>query len=228
MVTRASLLLLSLAACATGVGNGSATTDAAAGDPDAAEHVDASPPGTPDASPPGTPDASPPDAPPTSSCAYSGALASWDLSGQPGSQASTPASSSATGVTAGAIIRQPTLTATSGSGSINASNWPTATALDTTKYFTVTLTAPSGCTLDVQKLSITAKSSTTGPATAVVATSADAFAHTTSISTAGTASTPTLSASGASVEIRIYGYGAGGTGGTMRVQGTLTVTGALQ
>ena len=230
MQLRASLLFLSIAACATGVGNGTATTDAAgSGDPDAATRIDAprtpepdAPAGSPDASSITTPDASP------AGCAFSGTLATWDFTGQPGTQASTPATSSATGVTAGAIIREPTLTASSGSGSINSSNWPTSASLDATKYYTITLTAPSGCSLDVQSLSITAKSSTTGPTTAVVATSADGFAHTTSVGTAGTASTPSVSASGASVELRIYGYGAGGSGGTMRVSGTLAVTGSLQ
>jgi hypothetical protein len=229
-MTRASLLLLSLAACATGVGNGPATTDAPpSGDPDAASgHADAAP--RPDAAP-GTPDASTittPDAPSGGGCAFSGTLATWDFTGQPGSQASTPATSSATGVTAGAIIRQTTLTASAGTGSINSSNWPTAAALDATKYYTITLTAPSGCTLDVASLSVTAKSSTTGPSMASVATSADGFAHGTSITTAGTASTPSVSATGASVEIRIYGFAASGTGGTMRVQNTLTVTGSIQ
>jgi hypothetical protein len=38
----------------------------------------------------------------------------------------------------------------------------------------------------------------------------------------------TVSASSGPLEIRIYGYGAMGATGTMRVQNTLTVTGTLQ
>jgi hypothetical protein len=222
MLTRAPILLLSLTACATGVGQSAPTTDApSAADPaDAASTADA-PRGTPDAPPQIAPDAS------TSPCAFSGVLATWDFTGQPGTQASTAAKSSAPGVTAGAIIRQPTLTATSGSGSINSSNWPTATALDATKYYTLTLTAPAGCTVAVTSIAIDAKSSSTGPASAVMATSADGFAQTTAISTTAS-STPSVSASGQTLELRIYGFHATGTGGTMRVSNTLTVTGHLQ
>jgi hypothetical protein len=161
-------------------------------------------------------------------CAFSGVLATYDFTGEPGNQSSTKPTSTATNVTAGSIARATSLTATTGVDSINASNWTTSTKIDTTRYYTFTLTPQSSCTLDVTKLSITTKTSSTGPANGSIATSADSFATTTSF-TPNTTATPSLSVNGATgaVEIRIYGFGASGTGGTMRVDTTLTVSGAL-
>jgi hypothetical protein len=223
MARFASILTLSIAACATAASQPGARPDSApASSPDAEIDIDAPMRPTPDG-----PLVDPPDAMQTGGCSFSGVLATYDFSAQTGSQASTPASATATGVTATAFAREPSLTAASGSGSINSSNWPTG-ALDPTKYYTFTITPPTGCTLVVSALSINAKSSTTGPTTATVATSADSFAQETSISTTA-ASTPSITATSAgALELRVYGYQAGGTGGTMRVQTTLTVTGALQ
>ena len=161
-------------------------------------------------------------------CTYSGILATWSLANQPGSQTSTAATSSAPSVTAADLRRGAALTAASGSGSINAASWTTGTQVDATKYYTLSISALGGCTIQVTSLAIDVLSSTTGPANAVVGTSADAFAQTTPVSTAAP-STPTVSASSTgSLEIRIYGYKAGGTSGTMRVQNTLSVSGILQ
>jgi hypothetical protein len=161
-------------------------------------------------------------------CAFSGVLATYDFTGEPGNQTSTKATSSATNVTAGAISRATSLTATAGVDSINSSNWTTSTKLDTTRYYTFTLTPQGSCSLDITKLSITTKASTTGPASGSLATSDDNFATTTSFAP-NTTATPTLSVNGATgaVEVRVYGYGASGAGGTMRVDSTLTVSGAL-
>jgi hypothetical protein len=160
---------------------------------------------------------------------FQGTLATFDFTGEPGNQTSTAPTSTASGVTAGAISRASSLTATSGQDSINASAWATTTKLDTSRYYTFTLTPSSPCTLDVSSLSITTKASSTGPASAAVATSDDAFAKTTTFAPNVTA-TPALSVNGATgaVEIRVYGYDASGAGGTMRVDTTLTVAGSLQ
>jgi hypothetical protein len=216
------------AACATAGGQQPPTNDnngpmpdaghQASGTPDAPPHIDAAIDGAVT-----TPDA------PASACAYSGVLATWSLSGQPGTQTSTPAASSAAGVTAGSLSRAAGLTATAGSGSMNSSNWPTAAQLDPTKYYTVAITPPTGCTMSVSSIVLDMKASASGPASAAVATSADSFAQTTPASPNAT-SMPALTVSGASgmIEIRIYGYAATGTSGTMRVQNTLQVTGTLQ
>jgi hypothetical protein len=169
---------------------------------------------------------------PAGSCAdaFTGVLATWDFTTAPGSQAGNPAKSMATGVTAGMFTRSPAgLTATSGLNSINSSAWPTAAALDATKYYTVTITPPSGCTLSLTSMAIDAKSSGTGPASAVLATSVDQFAATSPIVTSAP-STPTLAISGSAgaVELRFYGYSATSASGTLRVQNTFSVTGSLQ
>ena len=130
-------------------------------------------------------------------------------------------------VTAAAIRRSASLTASSGTDSINASNWPISAQVDTTKYYSLSISAPSGCMLDANSISIDLSSSGTGPHSAAVATSADAFAHTSSVSaTAPTTSTISASTSG-NLEIRIYGFGATGSIGTMRIQNTLSVSGTL-
>jgi hypothetical protein len=171
-----------------------------------------------------------PDAPPSSSCAqpFTGVLATWTLTGQAGNQASTPATSTATGVTAGALARSAGLTAVSGANSINASGWPTTSTADTTKYFTLTVTPPSGCSLAISSAAIDVAHSGTGPATGALATSADSYAQQLSISTS-TATTPSLVVSGGTtqLEIRIYGYMASSASGTMRLQNTVTLTGSL-
>jgi len=162
-------------------------------------------------------------------CAFSGVLATYDFTGELGSQTSTAAKSSATNVTAGAISRSSVLTATAGADSLNSSNWATATTVNTNKYVTFTLTPKSSCSLDLTQLSITTKSSATGPTKVALATSVDAFAAMTNL-TPNATSTPTLSVTGATtaVEIRVYGWAASATGGTMRVDTTLTVSGSTK
>ncbi|HEY1694885.1 MAG TPA: hypothetical protein VGG39_22095 [Polyangiaceae bacterium] len=159
-----------------------------------------------------------------------GVLVTFDLSSQSGSEASAPATKVATSVTSGALTRASGLDAVSGSGSINASGWPTAGSADATKYYTFTVTPASGCTVTLGSLALDVSASATGPKNGDVATSADAFAgHTTSF--AGTA-TPTVTLSGVggtgAVEVRVYGYGAGGSAGTFRIENTVTVSGTIE
>jgi hypothetical protein len=167
--------------------------------------------------------------PPTvdsSSCASTGTLVTYDFAGQPGNQTSTVATSSMSGITAGSVSRASTITAVTGANSINGSDW--SSSLDTSRYYTFTLTPPTTCALDITSISIDTQASSTGPTSASVATSNDNFATTTSF-TPGTTATVSLSVSGATkaVEVRIYGYGASGTGGTLRIESTLTASGSL-
>ncbi len=222
-----SLYLAVVAGCAT------ATSPQNLDNTDAHLPADAAPPGT-DGRPPT--DAAPPhdgpvtqhDAPP-GSCAtpMSGVIAAWSFTGASGSQASTAASSMATGLTAGPVTRAG-VTATAGANSMNSNNWPTSASLDPTKYYTLTLTPPSGCLLDLTSMAVDGLASGTGPNTAQLATSADSFAGTTGVAVT-TTSTPALSVAGASgaVEVRIYGFGATSTSGTFRIQNTLSITGSL-
>src|SRR6267142_4684 len=160
--------------------------------------------------------------------AFSGVLATWSFASQPGSQTSTPASNTALGVMAGSVHRSAALTAVSGASSINSSNWATTGMPDATKYYTFTVTPPGGCGMDLTSLAIDAKSSSTGPAMGNVATSEDSYGQAAAVATSA-ASTPALAVSGATgmVEIRVSGFAATGTAGTMRVQNTLSISGSL-
>ncbi len=164
----------------------------------------------------------------TSGCSFTGVLATFDFTGQPGNQTSTNATSTASGVTATAMTRSSGVTATSGLDSINSTNWATSTSLDKTRYYTFTIKPSGSCALDLTSISVGSKASSTGPATAAVATSEDQFATTTTF-TPGATGSQKLSVTGATgaVEVRIYGYGATSTGGTMRVGTTLTISGSL-
>ncbi len=174
------------------------------------------------------PDGPQPDAVPCAS-PYNGVLATWDLTGQLGSQVSTDAASTAPGVTAGSISRAASLVPTNGTDSISSTNWATTAQLDGTKYYTFSITPPAGCALQVTSLAIDARSSFTGPTLAAVASSADGFTQTAAVSTTvpGTVNLP-VSGVSATLELRIYGFAASAVGGTMRVELTLSVTGALQ
>lgn len=171
------------------------------------------------------------DAPSSSStCAQatSGVLATWTFAGAPGNQTSTAAASTATGVNASPVSRVG-VTATAGTGSINASGWPTATQRDLAKYYSFSITPPSGCELALTSLAIDARASATGPTQALVATSRDNYTATSVVNTTA-ASTPALTTTAAAtaIELRVYGFGAAGSAGTFRLQTTLTVSGSLQ
>lgn len=159
--------------------------------------------------------------------AASGTIGTWDLSNATGMQASTPGTSKP-GATAGALTRSSDLGAVSGAGSINADGWPSSTQLDTTQgYFTFTIAPPSGCTVSITSASIMTSASGTGPVKIAIATSADQFGHTSSLTSS---STPSLSVSAASgtVELRVFGYDSSNLNGTMRISGQLTLTGSFQ
>ena len=163
----------------------------------------------------------------TGSCTFTGALATYDFTGESGDQTSTAAASKAAGVTAGDVKRTG-VTAVAGSDSINASGWPTTTHADTSKYYTLTITPPSGCSVDITSISIDTSASGSGPSTGAVATSDDTYSAKTTFTTGATHSNSlSVSGSSAPVEIRIYGYSASSTSGTLRVESTLTVTGSL-
>ena len=161
--------------------------------------------------------------------AASGELAAWDLTGQPGNQDATPATTTLTGVTAQPLTRSPSLVASAGTDSISSSNWPTAGQPDPASYYTLSLAAASGCSLALSSIMLDVKSSNTGPTSAALMTSEDGFAQSLPIST----STPgqvTLSIQGStgSLELRVYGYSASATTGTMRIQNQLSITGAIE
>ncbi len=223
-MSRASILLLTLTACASaqpGLAGDRGTVDAPLATVDApTQHGSDSGSGSGNGSGSGSGSSA-------GGCSFSGALATWDLTAQTGSEISVGAASSATGVTAGELTRAAALTATAGSGSINSSNWATGAQLDSTKYYAFSVTPPSGCSLSITSVALDVKASATGPASGVIATSADGFSATAPASTSAP-STPTITATGASaIELRVYGFGATATGGTMRIQNTVTINGTI-
>jgi hypothetical protein len=171
---------------------------------------------------------------PSGSCAsaMTGTLAVWSFTSEAGNQTQTAASMTATGVTAGAVSRSTGLVATSGSMSINSSMWSQSATNDGTTYYTFSVTPPAGCTMDLTQLAVDTKASSTGAHSAAVGTSADAFAATTAVSatTTATVTNAALSVSGATgaIELRVFGWAATATGGTFRIENTLTLTGTLR
>lgn len=166
-----------------------------------------------------------------SSCAspFSGVLATWDLTGEPGTQTSTAAKTTAPGVTAGVLTRSQGLTAVAGANSINSSNWATSSTLDPMRYYTFAITPPAGCAMDITSLAVDVRSSSTGPTMAAMATSADNYMKTTPLSTVAPGMVmPMLVGATKTVEVRFYGWMASASGGTMRVENTLSVSGALK
>lgn len=169
------------------------------------------------------------DASPSSACAltFSGVIATWTFSGEPGSQTTTPLATTASGVTGAGITRSTALIAASGTGTMNASNWGTSAQADTAKYYTMSITPPSNCTIDLTSIATDLKASTTGPAKAAVGSSQDNFGQTVVLSTSTTSTgSLAISASGP-IELRLFGYNASGSIGTLRLQNTLTISGAI-
>ena len=150
------------------------------------------------------------------------------MTGEPGDEASVTATSTASGVTAGALKRSANLTANAGSNSMNSSNWTSSSTANSGDYYTFTITPEAGCALSLTSLSLDLQASATGPDEGNVATSADGFAsHTASFSTAGSPNVTLSATSTASIEVRVYGYDASSTAGTFRIANSLTLTGSL-
>jgi hypothetical protein len=166
----------------------------------------------------------------TSTCAmpFTGSLAKWDFTGQPGNQTSTPATMNAPGVTAGAISRATGLMPIMGSNSINSASWSTAATMDATKYYTFTLSPPAGCMAELTKVTINSSASGTGPTMVALGTSVDAYAATKPVTVGAAFDVAVTASTSDPIELRIYGWAATGTGGTLRVQGTLSVDGELR
>jgi hypothetical protein len=170
------------------------------------------------------------DAAPMCATMSSGVLATYSFSGNAGNEATEPAASAAPGIIGTPLLRSNGLVAELASSSFSSSNWPTSTQVDPNRYYKFSIVPSStGCLLTLTSVSIDPHSSPNGPTMASVGTSADNFATKIPIATSS-ASTPALAVTNASgtVEIRIYGYAATTSGGTFRLDSTLTVSGSLK
>jgi hypothetical protein len=156
-----------------------------------------------------------------------GVLATFALGGQPGNESTAPGSAVA-GVSVRPLSRASAITPVMGSGSINGSNWSTAASADAARYYSLAVTPAPGCAVTLSQIAIDVRASSTGPASVDVATNADGFAaHSASVAGTGV-TTVSLSATGSGpIEIRVYGYGASGSAGTLRIQNTMTVSGSI-
>jgi hypothetical protein len=158
-----------------------------------------------------------------------GQIALWDLTGQPGTQTSSPAANTLAGVTAQPLARSSALMPSPGTDSISSSNWPTSFQADPGSYYTLSLAAPSGCMLSISSVMLDVKSSSTGPVSAVLSTSEDGFMQQAPVSTAspGEVSISVTSMTGM-IELRVFGFAAPASTGTMRIENQLTIMGTVQ
>lgn len=158
-----------------------------------------------------------------------GQIALWDLSGSPGDQASNPAAMTLAGVAAQPLTRSATLMATAGTSSINSSNWPTSGQADPASYYTLSLAAPSGCSLQLSGIMVDVKSSSSGPTSGSLATSEDGFSQQLPVSTTTPANVSiSVTAMSGMLELRIYGFAAQASTGTMRIENQLVIMGTVQ
>jgi hypothetical protein len=155
----------------------------------------------------------------------SGAYATYDFTGSPGTQNSTAVTTVLPGVTATDVSRSAMLTPTAAVDAISSSDWSSG-PLDPARYYTFTITPMGLCTLRLQSLLINVASNATGPKHVAFATSVDKFAKPVIVAPGYWVITLPAAAL-APIEVRVYGYDAQLPTGTMRIQNTLTVTGAL-
>ncbi|MCK6692177.1 MAG: hypothetical protein L6Q97_08760, partial [Thermoanaerobaculia bacterium] len=163
-------------------------------------------------------------------------IEAWELSPQPGNQASSNATTTAAGISAGVLGRGAGLTPQAGAGSINASGWfssstPTtlADAIANNDYYEFTLPVQSGYLASVTGVGVIVRSSSTGPNTATLRSSADGFSAnlgTIPITTASVLNNISVNLTNLSgtITFRLYGYGGAAnpgsnpaSGGTFRI-----------
>ena len=156
----------------------------------------------------------------------------WEMSAEPGDQASSTATSVVTGLNLGILTRGAGVTVAAGTGGMNSTGWfdnnsPTtlAQAIANNKYYEFTVNIQSGFQASVTAVSLVLWGNTSGPNTAVLRSSADGFTNnlsTVTINTAGTLKVfsiaPILSTG--ILTFRVYCFGAA-------ISGTPSPTGAI-
>jgi hypothetical protein len=149
-------------------------------------------------------------------------LATYNFSGLSGTPSSV-AGVAAAGLTASSLTRGPGLTAASGVGRFGAASFTTASSIDTTDYFTFTLTPSAGQILNVTDLAFSERRSATGIRNIAVRSSLDNFSTSLALfsvpdDTLTRRQSFSLGGDFAHVtnplEFRIYGYGAEAASGT--------------
>ncbi len=160
---------------------------------------------------------------------------SWELSAEPGDQASSTANNVAANFNATTLTRGGGVTATTGAGSMNSSAWftgatPTtlAQAIAGNDFYEFTVSTSNCLFFNPTTIQIVLRSSATGPNTATLRCSSNGFATDIGTVVVGTTSaeftfSETISPNSQSVTYRLYGYGGAAGGGTPSAGGTMRI-----
>ena len=117
-----------------------------------------------------------------------------------------------------------TVSAPSAKG-LNASSWATGSSVDTNRYFECSVTAQSGVTLSVEGVNVSLRASKTGPKKVQMRYSTDGGKTWTTVHDGDFSADEAnydksqvfTATSTGTFKFRIYGYSAGGSGGTFRI-----------
>ncbi|WP_338815031.1 T9SS type A sorting domain-containing protein [Bernardetia sp. Wsw4-3y2] len=162
-----------------------------------------------------------------SSFAFGQNLVTYDFTGQPGNQGSTPPSFSAANMLASVISRGSGIAPVASSNTINSSGWSTGAIDLNNDYYELTLTPLGGFKLDLNDINFRERRSASGIRDFEIRTSLDGYA-TSYFSTNVPDNTSqrdqnftfpaAFSNVTTSITIRIYGYNAEATGGTWHLR----------
>ena len=165
-----------------------------------------------------------------------GTLGNFATTGLSGVSVSIAASNVAPNATFSNLTRGSGLTATSVTNAFNSSGWTTAASPDANDYYEFTITPHTAHQFSASELRIGLQRSSTGPPNVVLRTSLDAFT-----SNIGPIITPPIAPvavatfvfdltgvaglqnSSTPVTLRLYGYGASSSAGTLRIERVTTV-----
>jgi hypothetical protein len=161
--------------------------------------------------------------------------ASYDFTGQPGNQLSTPLAinSLPSALSLSAITRGSGLSPNAVANSMSSTSW-NSPSFDSNDYYGFTIMPGSGSVLSLTNLNFTLRRSASGPVSFQVRTSLDGFsAALTSFSLAPSLVTDvnqsidlsSLTNLSAPLTLRLYGFGASSAAGALRLNNTLTLTG---
>jgi hypothetical protein len=149
-------------------------------------------------------------------------IATYNLAGAAGGEASSAAPTISGNVTATSITRGAGLTANAGGNSFNSANF--ATTFDATKYVQLGIAPTAGNSLTLNNLFFNTQRSNTGPATVEIRSSLDGYATTiatisppASLAAQSVALPAAFSSLSSGVTFRLFGYSASGTSGTFRI-----------
>lgn len=164
----------------------------------------------------------------SASVSWGSIVLTFNLTGQPGDQASTAASFTNANATSVNLSRGSGVTSSAAGDSISSSGWTTGSSVDLNDYYGFSIKANSGYTATINNLSFAERRSGTGIRNFEVRSSTDNFATFTSQSSFFVPGDTTdtrqhsitltgLSNISSQISFRIYGYGSEAGAGTWRL-----------